>query len=253
MKVSDVLLSLLAECKVEGDTLFLPDRQLDRPTYLALNKVLEAMGGKWNRKAKGHIFSHGDPSALLESVVLTGDVIDAKKTFQFFPTPRAIAERLCAWADLNCDSVVLEPSCGRGDLADVIYENGVKSLDCVELNSDMQKYLADKPYPVSLGTDFLEFAKEHRADSKWTRIVMNPPFSKQQDIDHIMAAYDLLLPGGILASVVSASPFFRSDAKSEQFRFFLFSVKAEVVELDEGAFKESGTMVRANLLRIHKQ
>ena len=45
----DVLL-LLEQCECDGERLTLP-AQLDRSAYLAVNKVLMAAGGKWNRKA----------------------------------------------------------------------------------------------------------------------------------------------------------------------------------------------------------
>ena len=252
MKVSDVVLDILTECRAEGNTIYLPDRQLDRQTYLAVNKALECLGGKWSRKEKGHVFSHGNPAELLESLILTGEAVDQKKEFQFFPTPRAVAEQMCRLADLDGDSVVLEPSCGRGDLADVIFEAGVKELACIELNRDMEPYLAGKPYTAQLGIDFLKYAEEHQQEEHWNRIVMNPPFSKQQDISHILAAYCLLKPGGILVSVVSESAFFRSNEKAEKFRDFLEASNALTIYLSDGAFKESGTTVRTRLVRIEK-
>ncbi len=252
MKVSDVVLDILTECRPKGNIIYLPERQLDRQTYLSVNKVLECMGGKWNRKVKGHVFSHGDPAELLESLVLTGDVVDMKKEFQFFPTPRPVAEQMCQLAALDENSVVLEPSCGRGDLADVIYETGVKELTGIELNRNMETYLANKPYAVQMGVNFLDYAQEHLTDEYWDRIVMNPPFSKQQDISHILTAYCILKSGGILVSVVSESAFFRSNKKAERFRDFLEATNALSVCLGDDAFKESGTAVRTRLIRIEK-
>lgn len=251
-RITDNILSILGECRVEGDTLFLPDRQLDRPTYQAVNKVLVNIGGKWNRKAKGHVFADGDPAELLNNVLMTGETVDLKKQYQFFPTPRPVAERMCQMAELDSTCVVLEPSCGKGDLADVIFEAGVKALYCVELNLDMGRYLKDKPYTAMTGVDFLEFAKDQGIEHEWGRIVMNPPFTKQQDIDHILAAYDVLSPGGILVSVVSESPFFWANKKAVAFREFLDSHGAEMVHLDEGAFRESGTMVRTRIIKLKK-
>lgn len=251
-RIADNILSILGECRVEGDTLFLPDRQLDRPTYQAVNKVLVNIGGKWNRKAKGHVFADGDPAELLNNVLMTGETVDLKKQYQFFPTPRPVAERMCRMAELDNTCTVLEPSCGKGDLADVVFEAGVKGLYCVELNQDMNRYLKDKPYTVMTGVDFLEFAKDMNIRHEWTRIVMNPPFTKQQDIDHILAAYGILAPGGVLVSVVSESPFFWANRKALAFREFLDSHNAEMVKLDEGAFKESGTMVRTRIIKLKK-
>ncbi|WP_304433140.1 class I SAM-dependent methyltransferase [Acutalibacter muris] len=251
-RIADNILSILGECRVEGDTLFLPDRQLDRPTYQAVNKVLVNIGGKWNRKAKGHVFADGDPAELLNNVLMTGETVDLKKQYQFFPTPRPVAEQMCRMAELDSTCVVLEPSCGKGDLADVVSEAGVKVLYGLELNRDMERYLKGKPYTTMVGIDFLDFAKDDGIDHEWNRIVMNPPFTKQQDIDHILAAYDILAPGGILVSVVSDAPFFWSNKKAIAFREFLDSHGAEMVRLDEGAFKKSGTMVRTRLIKLEK-
>lgn len=115
-RIADNILSILGECRVEGDTLFLPDRQLDRPTYQAVNKVLVNIGGKWNRKAKGHVFADGDPAELLNNVLMTGETVDLKKQYQFFPTTRPVAEQMCRMAELDSTCIALEPSCGKGDL-----------------------------------------------------------------------------------------------------------------------------------------
>ena len=97
-----------------------------------------------------------------------------------------------------------------------------------------------------VGRNFLE----HKGS--YDRIIANPPFSKQQDIDHIMHMHSLLKPGGILVSVVSESPFFRINKKSVAFREFLEANNAEIIPLDTGAFKESGTMVKTRIIKMEK-
>ncbi|MCI8811077.1 MAG: ParB/RepB/Spo0J family partition protein [Oscillibacter sp.] len=251
-KIADNILDILVECRTEGNTLYLPEGQLDRATYQAVNKVLESIGGKWNRKAKGHVFADGDPAELLDNVILTGEITDLKKQYQFFPTPRPIAERMCELAELDDTCIVLEPSCGKSDLADVVFESGVEELIGLELNQEMGKYLSNKPYGTGIGVDFLKYAQTIGHKAPYTRIVMNPPFSRQQDIDHILAAYSILRPGGILVSVVSESPFFRTNKKSVEFREFLEAHDAIIEPVAEGAFKESGTMVRTRLVKIVK-
>lgn len=247
MKISDTVLNILGQCRTEGNTLYLPDVQLDRITYQSVNKVLEMLGGKWNRKAKGHVFDY-DPEEAIETVILTGDVEDTKKTFQFFPTPKEVGNYLCDLANITSESSILEPSCGNGSLADVIAERNPANLHGVELNMDMKRYLDEKPYPVCF-CDFLSFVPPVAYD----RIVMNPPFTKHQDIRHVMKAYEILAVGGILVSVMSVSPFFRTDAISVEFRKFLEEHNAEIIELPEGAFKESGTMVRTCIVKIVKE
>lgn len=251
-RIADNILKILGECRIEGDTLFLPDRQLDRSTYQAVNKALVSIGGKWNRKAKGHVFTDGDPAELLNNILMTGETVDLKKQYQFFPTPRPVAEQMCQMAELDNSCVVLEPSCGKGDLADVVFEAGVKMLYGLELNRDMGRYLKGKPYTTMVGVDFLDFARDEGIDHAWSRIVMNPPFTRQQDIDHILTAYGILAPGGILVSVVSEAPFFWSNTKAAAFREFLDSHNAGMVKLDAGAFRESGTLVKTRLVKIVK-
>lgn len=249
MKIAENILNILAECKIENNTLYLPEGQLDRKTYEAVNKCLVAIGGKWNRKAKGHIFDY-EPREAFENLILTGETEDMKKTFQFFPTPRAVAEIVCDMAELINGQDILEPSCGKGDLADVLYERAPEHLICIEINNDMKKYLNEKPYTCMVGNDFLDYKPE--TIKPFERVVMNPPFSKQQDIDHIYHAFDLLKSRGILVSVMSPSPFFRTNEKSIKFREWLESLNAEIVDVPEGAFKESGTMIRTKIVKIVK-
>ena len=247
MKVNETVRDILAECRVEGNVLMLPDRQLDRNVYVEVNKVLEAMGGKWNRKLKGHVYDHS-PEATLEEIVLSGEYTDVKKELQFFETPKDLAERLCDMADITPDCTAIEPSVGKGRIADAIYKRNPKSLVCFEINKDMERYLDSKDYEVHF-KDFLEVdGEEALAD----RIVMNPPFSKQQDIDHVYKAYECLNPGGVLVSVMSTSHTYRTNKKSELFREFLDQTGAEVEMLPEGLFKESGTMVKTCVVKIRK-
>lgn len=56
MIIEKEILDILEEGRSEDNLFFLPDYQLDRKTYLKVNKVLECLNGKWNRKLKAHIF-----------------------------------------------------------------------------------------------------------------------------------------------------------------------------------------------------
>ena len=245
MKINNTVLDVLGNCRVEENILYLP-ANLDRKVYIEVNKVLEVLGGKWNRKAGGHVFDHC-PADEIDEAILTGECTDKKKEFQFFPTPPELAEKLCNLAHISEDTTVLEPSCGKGNIADAVWKRKPKRLLGIELNKDMGQYLEGKPYEVILGQDFLQYEGE-----QWDRIVMNPPFTRQQDIDHVMKAYELLAPGGILVSVMSSSIWFRTNKKAEDFRSFIESVPYSSFVLPEDSFKESGTMVRACVIAIEK-
>ncbi|MCL1995153.1 MAG: class I SAM-dependent methyltransferase [Defluviitaleaceae bacterium] len=257
MKISQDILEVLERCTIQDNTLFLPDEQLDRAMYTKVNKCLENIGGKWNRKAKGHLFDH-DPTDGLENMITTGETTDFKKVFQFFPTPRAVAGQMCKLAELDEDSKVLEPSIGKGDLADVVCEQGIMQLVGVEINKDMGKYLREKPYKSLVGVDFLTLAYDPSREDllgckKFTHVIMNPPFAKQQDLDHIRAAYEMLKPGGILVSVATTSWQWRKNKKTMEFRKWLSGLDYRVIEVPPGAFKESGTMIATVILKIHRK
>jgi len=246
MEIKRSILDIIASCEIHDNILLLPPVQLNRTDYLAVNKVLEALGGKWNRKAGGHTFDY-DPSEKIEDIILTGEYTDAKKDYQFFPTPPKLAEYLCDLTEIDETTTVLEPSCGKGNIADAAWKRNPARLLGIELNDDLKPLLVDKPYEVLIGQDFLSYSEE-----TWDRIVMNPPFSKCQDRTHILKAYERLTPSGILVSVASSSILWRTDNRSEVFRDFLSGVHATIEELDEGAFKESGTMVRTCIVKIRK-
>lgn len=243
MKVKNEVINILEQCTVENDTVYLPNIQLERKLYQDTNKVLESIGGKWNRKAKGHVFDE-DPTDSLEEILLTSEYSDQKKEFQFFPTPENLAWQLVEFAEVKPDDVLLEPSAGQGAIVDEFPKENTAII--FELNDKNVQVLREKGYEV-VKTDFLTengFVVD--------KIIMNPPFSRQQDISHILHAYSLLGEGGILVSIVSESPFFRDNKKSMEFRQFLEDNDAEIIKLPEGSFKESGTMVNTRIIKIKK-
>jgi phospholipid N-methyltransferase len=243
MKISNEILNILEKCTVEDNTVFLTCGQLDRKMYTEVNKCLENIGGKWNRKAKGHVFD-SDPVELLDNLILTGETVGLKKQYQYFPTPSSIAKMMVEMAEITDGDYILEPSAGQGAILDELPAGNL--ILSIELNAENAKILRLKGYDA-LEQDFLQFN-----EMKFDRIVMNPPFSRQQDIDHIIHAYELLKDGGVLVSVVSEGPFFRENKKSVEFRKILENNNAEIIDIDQGSFKESGTMVKTRIIKIHK-
>jgi type I restriction-modification system DNA methylase subunit len=72
MKITNDVSNVLANSKAESNKLYLPEGQLERKLYMAVDKCLKALGGKWNRSAKAHIFQK-DVEFIVEEVVLTGE------------------------------------------------------------------------------------------------------------------------------------------------------------------------------------
>lgn len=148
----------------------------------------------------------------------------------FFPTPRGVIHDMLEDADIHAGMDVLEPSAGKGDIADAIKETVPDAnLHVGELNYTLRDLLKAKGHNL-VSDNFLEH------EGKYDRIVMNPPFEQMQDTEHVRHAYNLLKPGGKLVSIMGESPFFRSDKKAVEFRNWLDSVGGQHERLPEGSF-----------------
>jgi hypothetical protein len=242
IKASSDVLEVLDHAEVQGNVLYLRSAQLDRKLYTDTNKVLEAMGGKWNRKQGGHVFE-SDPSELLCMVRETGEIIDIKKSYQAFYTPPERAAHLVELADIGPGIDVLEPSAGVGNIADELIKTEC-DLSVIEIRPDSQLTLQKKGYNL-IGGDFLVYNER-----QFSRIVMNPPFTRQQDIDHVTHAWSLLKPGGRLVAIMSSSTVHRENRKAQQFRGLLDYGWYE--ENEDDAFKASGTTAKTITVVLDK-
>lgn len=225
--------------------------QLDRKTYEATNKVLDAIGGKWNRKAKAHIFPDA-VADVLDPILLTGEYSRTKQDFGQFDTPQEIAQQVIERACILPEMTVLEPSAGTGSLARAALASAAQvTVDLYEIDpkryATLEAWANDFLRPCGL-TDFLRTPP----DPCYDRVVMNPPFAKQADIDHVLHAFQFLLPGGRLVAIMSASVSFRSNRKTEAFREFVYAHGGTIEPLPEGSFAESGTNVNTILVTVDR-
>lgn len=227
------VLAVLSAGRCDGLRYYLTTGQLARPMYDAVNKVLVALGGKWNRSAKAHVFAE-DCEPLIDGAIESGTYAKPSD-MGWFPTPAAIAERVVAIACIEQGQRVLEPSAGEGSLVMWASNRGGK-VDCVELDAGRAAKLRAANDGEVIEADFLTLTPSAQYD----RVVMNPPFAKRADIHHVTHARKFLKPGGKLVAIMSAGVAFREDALAADFRAQCESIEA----LPEGAFKESGTGVR---------
>lgn len=244
MKISNSVLAVLSASEIDGNTLKMKSGQLDRKLYVEVNKILAAMGGAWNKKAGGHVFSE-PPTEKLEQVLLTGEILPPQN-FGYFPTPQGLAQKAVMLADVQPGMLILEPSAGTGAIASEVKKAvGGDSVRCVELLPDNCKVLKEQAYDVVVQADFLTLKPVEMFD----RVVMNPPFAKQADISHVEHAYKFLKPGGRLVAIMSSGVTFRENKKTVEFKDTL---KPMFRVNPDGAFKESGTMVNTVMAIIDK-
>lgn len=245
-QLSQEAIEVLKGGRTDGNNFFITNPQLERKLYVEVNEALENFGGTWNRKLKCHVFPN-DPTEALSSVLENGSFVDEKKTYQFFETPKEIVRKMIDLADLYSNEHlfdVMEPSAGLGAIADEIDQSRCL-FRCCEIDPKKVDVLIQKGFAV-FGGDFLS------VDEDLDRIVMNPPFSNQQDIDHVNHAYKLLRKGGRLVSVMSPGFTFRTNSKSIAFNK-LVSESGWYEDLPDGAFEESGTNVKTVLVVLNKK
>ncbi|OIN55844.1 methyltransferase [Arsenicibacter rosenii] len=241
---------VIAECTIEGNVVKLPVIQLERKVYMETAKRLEGIGGKWNRKLGGFLFK-GDPSALLGRVQ-SGEKVNLKKDFQYFPTPEGLAKRLVDMAFIDWHHRVLEPSAGQGAIVKAIVEQEPQiSVDCFELMEENAVELAKVTGARIIGSNFLESIPAITCGI-YDRIIANPPFSKNQDIDHIRHMYDYLAPKGRLVTIASVHWHFAKGRKELDFKNWLNRLDSEIIAVERSAFKTSGTEVETCIVIIDK-
>lgn len=238
MNIDSSVLDVLSNAVINDNALTLTG-QLDRKLYESTNKVIVAAGGKWNKKAKAHLFD-SDAAEIMDAIILTGKVTDKKSELGYFPTPKTIVARLLELAHVEVGMKVAEFHAGQGAIAEELVKLGVDCFFC-EIDPSNIAVLIKKGLvgPAAKPKDFLTLEPNPIFD----RVIMNPPFAKRQDIQHVRHAYKFLKPGGKLVSVMSGGVEFRTDRIGTEFRQFVENRGGMIERLPDGSFLESGTGV----------
>lgn len=167
----------------------------------------------------------------------------------FFPTPAPLAAEVLEYARPRPGLKWLEPEAGKGNLVLPVREfEPHADITCVEINAMLCEVLRQKGFKA-IHQDVLTYH-----EGSYDRIIMNPAFERLHDADAVRHCYGLLADDGILVSITSPAPYFRSDRKAAEFREWLEPLEHELHDLPEGAFKSSErpTGVRTKLLVIYK-
>ncbi|WP_428029762.1 methyltransferase [Ancylobacter sp.] len=249
MNVDQSTLAVLAGAECQGNALTLVG-QLDRKAYEAVNKVIAAAGGKWNRSAKAHIFD-GDAAEVIEPILLTGVVQRTKQDFGQFDSPPAVVARVMELARIGPRMKVLEPSAGVGNIALAAAAWGAQVM-CYEVDERRCNALVKASSQAAHRLDMVIQRDFLGADPVpvYDRVVMNPPFAKQADIAHVMHAAGFVRPGGRLVSVMGAGVSFRQDRRASEFRAFIARQGGSIEALPDESFRDSGTSVNAVIVSL---
>lgn len=131
----------------------------------------------------------------------------------FYPTPSKLAGKMLGCVDWKGVYTILEPSAGKGDLADAVdlhirarsgkirsrisINTNVPYLDCIELDPDLSALLRGKGLRV-VHDDFLTF----RTVKQYDLCIMNPPFENGDQ--HLLQALSLMERGGQIVCLLNA-------------------------------------------------
>ncbi|WP_255802308.1 methyltransferase [Mycobacteroides abscessus] len=242
--------------QIEGCVVRLTCGQLSRPEYVAVNKALESMGGKWNRKQAAHIFSTPPAEAIAAFISGAAMAKPPRTSEGYVPTPAELAAQIVndhtVIDELEDGAAVLEPSAGDGAFVRAILAvNPTLAITAVEPNTarlDLINVSADAGLTRVNGT-LEEFAAT--TTTRYLAVVMNPPFAVPKSpsiwIDHVRLAYGLLAPGGRVTAIVPISLLQRQDRRHSGIRD-LMKEHGGYALLDEQAFKTSGTGVRTAVM-----
>lgn len=115
--------------------------------------------------------------------------------------------------------IILDPAAGEGRLIDGL--NVPKSsIWAVEPDKKCCELLKQKGYEHVINTTF-EVAVAANLIPTPTHIIMNPPFSKQQDIKFYNLACRLLKDGGVISAIISENSIYEELNKIEQYGLYL--------------------------------
>lgn len=240
LKADDNVLSVLRDAEMDDDGLVLVG-QLSRPDYVAVNKFLAMAGAKWNRGQGKHLFTKPDTRKKIEALLCDGEMLDEKKHFQAFYTPDDLAKQVIDMALIYPGMTVLEPSAGVGALAKLAFKKSGQ-VSCVEMNPEAAKTLSILGFAPAI-TDFLSMDPDV---NRFDRVVMNPPFTRGQDIKHILHALKFLKPNGLLVAICANGP-----KQQEKLKPIVEASGGQWKELPSCSFKEAGTNVNTVILTIN--
>jgi len=221
------VLEVLSRSTCEGDALFLPKGQLERGLYTRVDKALTNAGGRWNRAARAHIFPT-DAATKLATILDTGVAVDEKKRDQAFFSPPLVAEMATVLAEVQGKSV-LEPEAGKGAIVQACNLAGARSVFAIEINPLHR----DDLIRCAIGVRIADFLTVEPHDPLYDRVVMNPPFTKNQDIQHVEHALRFVKPKGVLVSVMFAIQ------QRKGFQRLVETYRPRIIELERGLFKDS--------------
>jgi predicted RNA methylase len=229
--------------------------QLPPDHYRQVNDALKHLGFTWHKKTGTHRYTgRSTPAEAIANALAQGKVVNEQATRQAFMTPDGLADSMVAHAMSYLakpidQCTILEPSGGSGQLIAAAIRAGATPalITTCEMDPDARRELARFGCTVMPDADFLA-STPPTVDC----VLMNPPFSRNQDIDHVTKARACLNDDGVLVAITSRSWEAGSQKKQADFRDAIAGATLLHEDIPAGAFAESGTGVATTLLVLRR-
>lgn len=235
------------------------ERSLLRPYFIEI-------GGHWSEAHKGFVFIKEISTEIIKEAIqkannqfpLSKEQIEREKLQSYF-TPIEISKKMQQLAHICDTDIVLDPSAGTGNLV-----NGLnvpkKNIFLIEPNPEFCEFLRRNGYVNVIQSTFEEALDKEILPNNISKVLMNPPFSKQTDLKHILLAYELLNKGGTLVSIIGKNSLLERDInnqKSSTLKTFVNTCKSskfhQIINLEPASFEESGTICDTCMIILEKE
>lgn len=179
-----------------------------------------------------------------------GTAPQAITAFNLFQTPEPIAARMAAMVaeHVHPGDRILEPSAGLGRLYKALRMAVPESCRVVMVENapdcgrELYRIAGDTPGDRLFRRDFMELDFGD-LEGTFQAVCMNPPFKMGTDIKHILHAFDMLAPGGLLVGLCY------NGVKQNA---ILRGLTTTWEVLPEGSFKASGTGASVVILTMKR-
>jgi hypothetical protein len=183
-----------------------------------------------------------DPTNVLMSIKMQG-YIPERQSHQFYPTEESLSELAIEMLKIEKFDKVLEPSAGNGRLVDKLTWMHKQRITCLDISKTQYEILKEKGYKAQC-IDFLKYSINE--ESLFSKIIMNPPFTKGQAKLHVEKALKHLDEEGKMIAIIPSSLRNKININEKEFSF-------NYTDNIENAFLESNTKVSVCLLKVKRK
>lgn len=181
------------------------------------------------------------------------------RNFGFFPTSEEVAQKVLEIGEMtriDQDATILEPSAGTGSLIEAVLAAGAvaRNITAIEIQNDFCSQLRALGLGKVINENFLKC--DPTVIGQFDVVLMNPPFDRSLDCDHVLHAMKFVKPGGKLVAIMAAGVEYRDNARAKAVSRHAADWNAiwydAFRDLPERSFAHAGTNVNTCVLAIKK-